>query len=84
MVWLYFNHYKTNIIMKNLLFLALLFVSFFLYSCGKGTENSQKEAEVKAEVQKLDSLNQSLQESVDDIQKSTEELKDAVDALEGI
>ena len=59
-------------------------MSFFLFSCEKGAENNQKEAEVKAEVQKLDSLNQSLQESVDDIQKSTEELKDALNALEDI
>ncbi|MCB0549540.1 MAG: hypothetical protein KDD19_18340 [Phaeodactylibacter sp.] len=69
---------------KSTLFSWLSFLGMaLLLSCGSGGGQKQAEEEqLKAEIQTLDSISVELDTVIESIEKNTEQLKDALDALD--
>ena len=68
---------------KSTLFNLLAFMGLaLLLSCGGGDQQQAEEEQLQAEIQQLDSISTELDTVIENIEQNTEELKDALDALD--
>ncbi|MCB9286467.1 MAG: hypothetical protein H6560_04045 [Lewinellaceae bacterium] len=69
---------------KSTLFnlLVALWAIGLLLSCGGGGQQQVEEEQLHTEIQQLDSISTELDTVIENIEQNTEELKDALDALD--